>query len=146
MKTFNQFCSEAYNLDENLIQVAKNAANSPIGKRIIGRTHLGRAVRGALGSEVLRRGVDSLPPQVKKVGNELLDIGFSGLGMGPAAPAVVGLTAATKFLTPVGKKMHQARGERDAAARRGLENSPSTRDMSPGERERLVQGTRLRGV
>ena len=146
MKTFNQFCSEAYNLDENLIQVAKNAANSPIGKRIIGRTHLGRAVRGALGGEALRKGIDNLPPRVKRIGTELLDIGLSGIGMGPGAPAVVGFTAASKFLTPVGKKMHQARGERDAAARRGLENSPSTRDMSPGERERLVQGTRLRGV
>lgn len=146
MKTFNQFCSEAYHLDENLIKMAKTAANTPLGKRIIGKTALGRAVRGVLGAEVVRTAAEKLPRPIRRAATELIDIGSSGLGMGPLAPAVIGGSAALKFATPVGKAVHKARGERDAIVRKGLENSPDTRNMSPGERERLVQGTRLRGV
>ena len=146
MKTFNQFCSEAYHLDENLIKMAKTAANTPLGKRIIGKTYVGRTVRQLAGLEALQTGINKLPPRVRQVGTDLLDIGTSGIGMGPFAPAAIGVSAAVKYGTPVGKAVHKARGERDAIVRKGLENSPDTRNMSPGERERLVQGTRLRGV
>ena len=139
MKTFNQFCSEAYQLDEN---VFVKAANSPIGRTIIGRTGAGRFVRGMAASTAADSTIQSLPRPIRDLG----EIGMSGVGMGPLAVPAMALTAATKLLTPAGKRIHRARGQRDAAARQALSTAPSTRNMTPADRERLVQGTRLKGV
>ena len=143
MKTFNQFCSEAYQLDENiLLNTARRAANTPIGRTIIGRTGLGRAVRGISAATAADEVIQKLPRPVRDIG----EIGASGLGMGPLAVPAMAVTAATKLATPVGKRVHKARTERDATARQALSTAPSTRGMTFADRERLVQGTRLKGV
>ena len=135
MKTFNQFCSEAYELDENvLVNMAKSAWASPVVKRVIGKTRTGRFVRSF-----------ALPDIPGPVG-DLVDIGVSGATTGPTGAAITGLAKASKYMAPVGKAISDVNMERDAIVRKALSKSPGTRNMSFGERERLVQGTRLKGV
>ena len=135
MKTFNQFCSEAYELDENVLaNVAKSAWASPVVKRVIGKTRAGRFVRSF-----------ALPDIPGPVG-DLVDIGVSGATTGPTGAVITGLSKASKYMAPVGKAISDVNMERDDIVRKALSKSPRTRNMSFGERERLVQGTRLKGV
>ena len=132
MKSFREFCSEANEISEN---AALRVAGG-VGSRIVGRTSLGRGVRAGL-----------IPTdQLKGPARDMADIALSGVGMGPLAPAAVGITALSKLLRPVGKKLHQVRGQRDSSARKALSTAPSTKNMSPGEREELVRATRPKGV
>jgi len=135
MKTFNQFCSEAYQLDENVfLNTVRGAMANPVVRNVVGKTRTGRFVRSlAL-------------PQVPGPVGDLVDLGVSAATMGPTGVAVTGLQKAAKYAAPAGKAITKARTERDATARQALSTAPSTRGMTFADRERLVQGTRLKGV
>lgn len=124
MKTFGQFCVEAYKLDEFKVGAVMKGA-------------------GRIGAELA---ADELSKKMPKPVKDLVDIGLSGVGMGPLAVPAMGVTAATKLLSPIGRKVHKVKSEIDAIKRDALSKAPSTKNMSPGEREEIVRGTRLRGV
>jgi len=135
MKTFHQFCSEAYQLDENILtNTVRGAWSNPVVRNVVGKTRAGRFVRSlAL-------------PQVPGPVGDLVDLGLSAATMGPAGVAVTGLQKAAKYGAPVGKAISKAQTQRDDTARQALSTAPSTRGMSFADRERLVKGTRLRGI
>lgn len=92
MKTFKQFCSEAYQLNEfiNVGQVSK--------------------VAGAqLGGEVIKRVAKN--PIVSK----LVNVGTAGVGMGRLGPAAVGATVGSEVLAPAAIKLAQQRRQAQQA-------------------------------
>ena len=102
MKTFQQFCGDAYQLNEfiNLGNAAK-AAGAVVG---------GEAIKSAAKN-----------PMVSKAVN----IGTSAIGMGRLGPAAIGATVGSEILAPAAIKFGQHR--RAAADRRLNQLVPSGR-------------------
>lgn len=105
MKTFQQFCEQAYYLQElNVKSLSKGIARS------FGATVAGEAIKKASGNN----------PLVKKA----VDVATSGVGLGRlAGPAAVGYTLGTEVLAPAAKKLAQQR--RDAQQARYTSLIPS---------------------
>lgn len=91
MKTFQQFCEQAYNLNELNI------------KAISGK--IGRATGAEIAGEVIKK-VSGNNPIIKKA----VDVATSGVGLGRlAGPAAVGVTLGTQVAAPAAVKLAQQR-------------------------------------
>lgn len=105
MKTFHQFCEQAYNLQELDVKSLPKRA--------------GRAFGADIAGEVVKK-VSGNNPLVRKV----VDVATSGVGLGRlAGPAAVGYTLGTEVLAPAAIKLAQQR--RAAADRRLNQLVPS---------------------
>lgn len=97
MKTFQQFCEQAYNLNELNV------------KAIPGK--IGRAFGADIAGEVIKKASGNNPIVRKAV-----DVATSGVGLGRlAGPAAVGYTLGTEVLAPAAKKLAQQRREAQRA-------------------------------
>ena len=100
MKTFQQFCEDACQLDE-FINIGKTA----------------KAVGAVIGGEAIKSAAKN------PVVNKAVNIGTSAIWMGRFGPAAVGATVGTEILAPAAIKLAQQR--RAAADRRLNQLVPS---------------------
>jgi hypothetical protein len=97
MKTFQQFCEQAYNLQEIDIKSLPKKA--------------GRAFGADIAGEVVKKVTGNKP-----IINKVVDVATSGVGLGRVAgPAAVGYTIGTEVLAPAAKRLAQQRRDSQQA-------------------------------
>ena len=113
MKTFKQFCSEAYQLNEFDIKSAPKSLARNFGAEVAG--------------EVIKKASGNNPIVRKAV-----DVATSGVGLGPVAgPAAAGIALGREVLAPAAVKLAQQR--RQAQQQRLNQLVPSGRTDVSGK-------------
>lgn len=91
MKTFQQFCEDAYQLNEFNIK------------------SLGGKITRNLGADIAGEGIKTLTKN-NPIVSKAVDVATAGVGLGRhAGPAAVGITLGTEVLAPLVKKLAQQR-------------------------------------